>query len=206
MYTEEDSERARAAEHSSAGMDTQRLAPQPPAPQATPAAARRNNLAAMVLIGIGMFMLLSRMLSNGHLFSMHGLDSGEFTGGMILFTIASCFLFFSFWRRIYGLLIPGCILAGLSMGVPLASLTNGTSVLWGLALGFFAIFVVGRTLFNIHTSWPMIPAVILFAVGAIVAIANLPTFFAAGVIWLPLLLIAAGLYLGWGRGALPHLR
>jgi hypothetical protein len=125
---------------------------------------------------------------------------------MVLFTIASCFLFFAFWRRLYGLLIPGCILAGLGMGVPLAGLTHGASVLWGLALGFFAIFVIGRALFNVRMPWPMIPSVILFAVGAIVVIANLPTFLAAGVIWLPLLLIAAGLYLGWGRGALPQSR
>ena len=201
MYTEEDSERARAAEHSSAGRDTQPLAPQSPAS----AAPRQNNMAAIALVAVGVFMLLGRMLSDGPLFGMQDLDSSKFTGGMILFTIASCFLFFSFWRRIYGLLIPGCILAGLGMGVPLASLTHGTSVLWGLALGFFAIFVIGRGLFNVRAPWPVFPAVILFAIGAIVAIANLPAFFAAGVIWLPLLLIAAGLYLGWGRGALPHL-
>lgn len=36
-------------------------------------------------------------------------------------------------------------------------------------------------------------------VGVIIAIASLPTFFAAGFMWLPLLLIGAGLYLGWGR-------
>jgi hypothetical protein len=205
MYTEEDSERTRAAEHSSAGRDTQRLAPQPSGATGAPVTHGRNNGAALVLVAVGVFMLLSRALSGGA-FGMHDLDSSKFTGGMILFTIASCFLFFSFWRRVYGLLIPGCILAGLGIGVPLASLTHGTSVLWGLALGFFAIFALGRALFGMRTSWPVIPAVIFFAVGAITAIANLPVFFAAGIVWLPLLLIAAGLYLGWGRGAFPHLR
>lgn len=205
-YTEEDSERTRAAEHSSAGRDTQRLAPQPSNTTSTPIMHGRNNTAAIALVAVGVFMLLGRTLSGGGLFGIHELDSSKFIGGMILFTIASCFLFFGFWRRIYGLLIPGCILAGLGIGVPLASLTHGTSVLWGLALGFFAIFALGRALFGMRTSWPMIPAVILFAVGLMTAIANLPTFFAAGLIWLPLLLIAAGLYLGWGRGAFPRLR
>jgi hypothetical protein len=32
-----------------------------------------------------------------------------------------------------------------------------------------------------------------------VAVSNLPGFLAGGLVWLPLLLIALGLYLGWGR-------
>lgn len=127
--------------------------------------------------------------------------SGEITGGLVLLTIASCFLFFAFWQRIYGLLIPGSILAGLSIGVSLATLTNGVSVLWGLALGFLSILVVGRALFNVQSPWPAIPAVILFGVGVIVAFASLPTFFGLSLVWLPLLLIGAGLFLGWGRRA-----
>jgi hypothetical protein len=54
-------------------------------------------------------------------------------------------------------------------------------------------------LFNQRSNWPIYPAIPLFAVGTIVAIANAPAIFAGGLIWLPLLLIGAGLYLGWGR-------
>lgn len=118
---------------------------------------------------------------------------------MILLTISSAFLFFSFWKHVYGLLIPGAILAGLGLGIPFADLTNGASVLWGLSLGFASIFVVGRALFNQHSPWPMFPAVPLFCVGAIIAIASLPSLLAGGMLWVPLLLIGAGLYLGWGR-------
>jgi hypothetical protein len=117
----------------------------------------------------------------------------------VLLTIASCFLFFSFWRRIYGLLIPGAILAGLSVGVTFADITDGVSVLWGLAFGFLAIYFVGRALFGVRNQWPIYPAVPLFGVGVIVAVSNLPGFLAGGLVWLPLLLIALGLYLGWGR-------
>lgn len=99
---------------------------------------------------------------------------------------------------LYGLLIPGSILAGLSVGVAFADMTDGISVLWGLALGFVGILLLGRALFGKQSSWPAIPAVILFAVGGIVAAANLPGLFVGGLIWL-LLLIGAGLYLGWGR-------
>ena len=186
-YTEQDTERARQADRSSAGLTTQQL-PNMPAANAAPAAGR-NNIAALALIAIGVIMLLGRIAPLRF----------EFEGGMVLLTIASCFLFFSFWKRIYGLMIPGAILAGLSVGVTFADVTDGVSVLWGLALGFLSIFFLGRALFKQSSAWPVIPAVILFAVGTIVAAANLPGLFVGGLVWMPLLLVGAGLYLGWGR-------
>src|SRR5215212_9363614 len=155
-YTEQDTERARQAEQSSAGISTQQLT-YPTTASAAPAAGR-NNIAALALIVIGVVMLLGRIAP----FQI------EYTGGMVLLTIASCFLFFSFWKRIYGLMIPGAILAGLSVGVTFADVTNGVSVLWGLALGFLSIFFLGRALFNQSSPWPVIPAVIMLAIGTIV--------------------------------------
>lgn len=192
-YTEYDTERVRQMEGSSEGLPTRNLAAEPPVSSAHTDSGRRdnNNLLGLALIAVGALLLVSRIAPL----------RGEFEAGMILLTIASCFLFFSFWKRIYALLIPGCILAGLSVGVTFADVSNGISVLWGLALGFLSIQFVGRALFNVHSNWPVYPAIPLFAVGVIVAIANLPGFFAASLIWLPLLLIAAGLYLGWGRTA-----
>jgi hypothetical protein len=191
-YTEQDTQRARQVEQSSAGLGTQRLAmPSQASLPTAPGARGRNNLAALALVAVGVLMLLGPVLPG----------RGEITGGMVVLTIASCFLFFALWKRIYGLLIPGCILAGLSVGITFADMTNGVSVLWGLALGFLAILFVGRALFNVRSNWPVYPAVPLFAVGVIVAVAQLPTLFAGGLVWLPLLLIGAGLYLGWGRKA-----
>src|SRR3954470_16681652 len=178
-YTEQDTERARQAEQSSAGIPTQQLAYRPAASAAP--APRRNNLAALALIAVGVIMLLARLTPLQF----------EFGGGMILLTIASCFLFFSFWKRIYGLMIPGAILAGLSIGVTFADVTSGASVLWGLALGFLSIFFLGRALFSPSRAGPVIPAVILFAVGTIVAAANLPGLFVGGLVWMPLLLVGA---------------
>src|SRR5262249_27134464 len=186
-YTEQDTERARQAEQSSAGMATQQLSNVPAARAAT--TPRRNNLAALALITIGVLMLLGRIAPMQF----------EFEGGLVLLTIASCFLFFSFWKRIYGLMIPGAILAGLSAGVTFADVTDGVSVLWGLALGFLAIFFLGRALFSQHSAWPVIPAVILFGIGLIVAAANLPGLLVGGLVWLPLLRCGRGLCRGWGR-------
>ena len=89
--------------------------------------------------------------------------------------------------------------SGRSAGVTFADVTDGVSVLWGLALGFVSIFFLGRALFSKDHAWPIIPAVILFAIGTIVAAANLPGLFAGSLVWMPLLLVGAGLYLGWGR-------
>lgn len=183
------------SDYSSAGLNTQRLgASQTPGlvealPGMLASPQRRNNFAAFALIGVGILMLLSRL----------GMGQIDLTAGLILLTIGSCFLFFAFWRRIYGLSIPGLILSGLSVGVTFAELTNGVSVLWGLALGFLMIYIFGSTLFRVRSAWPIIPSVILFGVGCIVAITQLPSFFAGALLWLPLLLVGAGLYLGWGR-------
>lgn len=196
QYSEQDTERVRQAERSSAGIETQHLTLPSGVGYHGPAAAasgaptrERPNMLGMGLIGIGALMLLGRLVSLNL----------EIEAGMILLTIASVFFFFGFWRRIYGLIIPGSILAGLSVGVTFAGMTGGVSVLWGLALGFLAIYSIGKMMCQVHSSWPIIPAVILFAVGIIVAIANLPAFMGASLIWLPLLLIGAGLYLGWMR-------
>ena len=193
-YTEHDTERAREAERSSAGMATQHLtlpSDAGTAASSAPVSTKRPNAIGMLLVGLGVLLLLSRL----------GSVQLEVTGGMVLLTIASVFYFFGFWRHIYGLIIPASILAGLSVGVTFADLTDGVSVLWGLSLGFLAVYVIGAALFHQRSMWPTIPAVILFAVGLIVAVANLPAFFGATLIWAPLLLIGAGLYLGWMRRA-----
>ena len=191
QYSDQDTERARQAEQSSAGVSTQHLGALPfGTPALAQPASNRNNLLALGLIGAGVLMLLGGFPIN----------QLEIAGGMILLTIASGFLFFSFWRRIYGLLIPGSILGGLSLGVTFANITNGVSVRWGLALGFLAILLVGRAMFNVQHNWPVYPGVVLFAVGVIVAIASVPALLVGGLFWLPMLLIGAGLYLGWKRG------
>ena len=77
-YTEQDTARARQAEQSSAGLPTQQLSN---VPASAAPVSRRNNLAALALIAVGVLMLLGRIAP----------VQFEFEGGMILLTIASCF-------------------------------------------------------------------------------------------------------------------
>jgi hypothetical protein len=186
-YTEQDTDRARQQERAANAPVPAPAYGAHPTPMFTP--RDRNNRLALGLIAVGGLIFAGRFFG--------GME--EFTAGLILLTIASCFLFFAFSKRIFGLAIPGSILSGLAVGVPFADITNGVSVVWGLALGFFAIAFLGRTMFRINSMWAMIPAVILFGVGTIVLLANLPAIFGLGFVWLPLLLVGAGLYLGWGK-------
>jgi uncharacterized membrane protein len=192
-----DPEQAWRDESSSAGRATQRLAAPEIQPTNLPYAAarpsfkpRQNNLLGLGLIAVGVLFILGQLLS-----------SVNIQGGLFFLTLASGFLFFAFWRRIYGLLIPGCILAGMSFGVTFAEMTGGVFFFWGLALGFLGIYLIGRALFRMENPWPLYPAVPLFGVGLIVALAQLPAFMASGLALLPLLLIGAGLYLGFARRA-----
>jgi hypothetical protein len=88
----------------SSGLQTRRLSlPDQSGAAPVPHQAKHNNSVAIALIILGVLMALGRLVP----------DAGAITGGMVLLTIASGFLFFAFWRRIYGLLIPGAILSGL---------------------------------------------------------------------------------------------
>lgn len=193
VYKEEDISDVQSDDVSSAGLPTRPLGTHLPisgSPEdASQSSDQRIDMLAVGLIVVGILALLTQF----------GPNRGEIIGGMVLLTIASCFLFFAFWQRIYGLLIPGCILAGLSVGVTFASLSNGVSVLWSLACGFLAILFIGRSMFQVHSNWPVFPAIPLFAVGIIIAVSTLPGPLVVSMIWLPLILIGAGIFLGWRR-------
>lgn len=148
---------------------------------------RRNSVLAYGLLAAGLLLLSGR-------FGLIGGPGIAIMPGVILGAIAACFLFFAFWQRWYVLLIPGCILAGLALGVPLAPLAGGTPVLWGLALGFAAIYRLGSDFFGVRHPWPIFPAVPLFAVGAIIAVAQFSGPLATvASLWAPLVLIGVGL-------------
>lgn len=202
-YTDDHTAHARELERSSAGYQTQPLTPLPNMP--APSAGRLNPLGlALMLLG-GCMLVVYLLTSLGGVSILPALplpSRGEIQAGLILLTIGSCFMFFAFWQRIYPLIIPGCVLLGLSVGVPLAALTHGASVLWGLAFGFLCVFLLGRTMFRKWgrtLNWPVIPAVVLFAIGMIIVISSAPAFLLGGVALIPLVLIVAGLLLGAAR-------
>lgn len=198
-YNEQDTERVRQAERSSAGQETQQLR-MPDAISVAPdvgAGQRGRSGLALLLIGLGV-VLGARQLGLVDLPNpLAALDMGsdEIQGALFFLTIASAFLFFAFWKRIYGLLIPGCIIAGFAAGVALSGFADGAGFFLGLGSGFLAIMVLGRQLMGVNSDWAIFPAVALLGFSLVIAAS------VGGLFWLPFVIIGLGLYLGMRRGA-----
>lgn len=118
---------------------------------------------------------------------------GELGSSAILFLAGVAFIGGYFYTRAYGLLIPGCILAGLALGQlaergGLFSFSGLSSV--GLGVGFIAIFLIDLVYTGSWRWWPLIPGGILVLTGLATANATLQILIERG--W-PLILVAIGL-------------
>jgi len=136
---------------------------------------QRNQLIpGLILIGLGVLFLLR--------------DRIDLSGGVVLAGLGAIFLVGYFTSRNYGLLIPGCILAGLGLG----EMLNNSSL--GLGLGFIAIFGIDTIARGkISAWWPLIPGVIIAANAAFSS--DDPSFAAIRNVvsdWWPLLLVLLG--------------
>ncbi len=112
--------------------------------------------------------------------------------GLILLFLGLVFLIPYVLTRSYGLLIPGCILAGLGIGILFQdALGRGDiTILLGLGLGFVAIFVVQLIVAGASHWWPLIPGGILILAGLADALPQGQALLEKG--W-PLILILIGL-------------
>jgi hypothetical protein len=189
-YTDYDTEQVRAQERSSSGMPTQHLNTPYNQPAPMPVQAGTRSLDQRSIIA-GLLILFGILALGGNL----PFWELETVPGMILLTISSGFLFFALSQRIYGLSIPGFILAGLAMGVTFVNVFGAASVLMGLSMGFASIYIFGRFFYNIDNPWPLIPGSILFLVTLIVLASSIP-FMSMPLMAVPIILIGAGLLIG----------
>ena len=108
--------------------------------------------AILILFGLG-FFLLQRFEGIGT--------------EVVLLIIGAAFLVGYFYQKVYGLLIPACILLGLGFGELLENrfwwANEGTQL--GLGLGFVTIYVIARLYERQSHWWPLIPGVVLILVG-----------------------------------------
>ena len=137
--------------------------------------AQRNQVIPwVILIGLGLLFLFRDRINLG--------------GGIVLAGLGAIFIAAYLASRNYGLLIPGCILAGLGAGEWI-----GSSSL-GLGLGFVAIFAID-TLVRGRASawWPLVPGVIIAGNAALEGnSAAVRTIRQAASDWWPLLLVLIG--------------
>lgn len=110
--------------------------------------------AGAVLIVLGLALLAGQLVE-------------DFSGEIWTIVIGGLFVAGYFSRRAYGLLIPGCILLGLSLGnLGTRSLSNlGDLDAIGLGLGFCAIYAIDVLYRGRSHWWPLVPGVILVATG-----------------------------------------
>ncbi len=170
-----------------------------PPPATPPSAVRPRDrgglVAGVVIIGIGLFFLLAQVIPD--------------IGRWIPLFIGLAFLAAFVPQREYGLLIPGCIITGVGVGVVLTGVVDdpwsGAAVLFSLAGGFIAIWVVSLLLRRVDRDWPrgssrdaaqalwwpLIPGGILALVGVIVLAES--GFESDLLRWWPLLIIGAGI-------------
>jgi hypothetical protein len=152
-------------------------------------------VAGLVVIAIGVFLLAGQFID----------DIGRFVTLFIGLIFLAAFVL----KREYGFLIPGCIVSGVGIGILLATTLDdpwsGAAVLFSIAGGFIAIWVVSIFMRSVDKGWPrgdakdagqalwwpLIPGGILALIGLVVLAEE-------GVgsdilRWWPVLLIGAGL-------------
>ncbi|MDE3088906.1 MAG: hypothetical protein KGJ80_05935 [Chloroflexota bacterium] len=91
----------------------------------------------------------------------------EFGPGLFLTLLGLVFLLPYVFTRSYGLLIPGCILVGLGVGLAFERVAArpDVSVSIGLGLAFCAIYLVQWIATGASHWWPLVPGGILILVG-----------------------------------------
>lgn len=139
---------------------------------------RARLVPGLVLIVLGVAFLLAQYF--------------DFGPALFLVLLGVAFLIPYAFTRAYGLLIPGCILAGIGMGLAFERtlLTAAASVPIGLGLGFVAIYVIQLLVVRASHWWPLIPGGILVLVGVAAGVPQAQLLLEKG--W-PLILIGIGL-------------
>ncbi len=138
---------------------------------------RLRLIPGLILIALGILFLIAQYFE---------------APGLILLFLGLVFLIPYIMTRSYGLLIPGCILAGLGVGILFQrALARGDiTVLLGLGLGFIAIFVVQLIVVGKSHWWPLVPGGILVLLGLAEAVPQGQALLEKG--W-PIILILIGL-------------
>lgn len=147
--------------------------------------ANRSRLVpGLILIALGLAFLLMQYF--------------EFGPGLILLLIGLLFLVGYVLSRGYGFLIPGCILAGLGIGLIFgrAPLREDAMALLGLGMGFIAIFVLQLIAVGKSHWWPLIPGGLLVLAGVGESVPQAQLLIERG--W-PLILILIGLFILAGQ-------
>jgi len=146
--------------------------------------SRARLIPGLILIVLGIAFLLAQYF--------------EFGPALFLTLLGLAFLIPYVFTRSYGLLVPGCILAGIGLGLVFdrPPLNTAIAVPIGLGLGFIAIFVVHLVVARESHWWALIPGGVLVLVGIAEGIPYAQVLIEKG--W-PLILVLIGLLILAGQ-------
>jgi hypothetical protein len=155
-----------------------------------PATRRNSAIAGIAIIALGLIALASQ------------LGVPETTGFLIPPALAGIFLVWGLFTRTFGLIIPGGILSGVSLGIlmtqrPFAGASepvSGGVFLLAFSLGWALIAALSPYTARSFQWWPLVPGAILAGIGALLlaGASGLALLQALGYIW-PAVLIVAGI-------------
>jgi hypothetical protein len=134
----------------------------PPEPPPPPTEDSGPSLAGQVAAGLALVVL------GGALLALERLDGSP--DHLFLILVGGVFAAGYFYKRAFGLLIPGGILIGLGSGLAYDDLysdsfLDGESAAFGLGIGFLLIYVVSLLYERTHRWWPLIPGGLLVIAG-----------------------------------------
>ena len=134
----------------------------PPEPPPVPAEEAGSTLAGQVAAGLALIVL------GGALLALERLDGSP--DHLFLILIGGVFAAGYFYKKAFGLLIPGGILIGLGSGMAFDDLYSGPfaddeSIAFGLGVGFLLIYVVSLLYERTNRWWPLIPGGVLVIAG-----------------------------------------
>jgi hypothetical protein len=151
--------------------------------------SRNAAIAGVAIIALGLVALASQ------------LGVPQALGFLIPPALAGIFLAWGLLSRTFGLIIPGGILSGVSLGIfltqgPFAGVAEpvtGGVFLLAFSLGWVLIALLSPYTAGSFQWWPLVPAAILAAIGALLlaGASGLAVLNAFGLIW-PVALIVAG--------------
>jgi len=134
-----------------------------------------QRLLAFLLIGLGVLAMLNRV--------------SDQAAWLWVGLVAGAFIWAYLQRKTYGLLVTGCILTGVAVGILLEASWNWDGAfLISLGAGFFAIDQVERK----ENRWPLYVGAVVAALGLIIGLLE------SGIlssIWFAIALIGSGLFL-----------
>lgn len=157
---------------------------------------RSRLVPGLILIGLGIFLLITRFTQAGERF--------------FPFTLGTIFIIVYLITRRRGFLIPGGILTGLGTGIvisqtytPIQDEVTGGIIVLSLGAGFAAIFVIEFFYTRTSDFWPLIPGGILGLVGTLLILTGLDlvtkmVLRSIGNLW-PVVLIAIGAWILFRR-------